>query len=207
MNKIKKENFKWTEEKIQDYLRKNFLSSSAKKYELFGKFIFNWESDYIAITRSRYVYECEIKISRNDFFNDKKKVKKHLLLEDNSSLQPKPNYFYYVVPENLILPNEVPDLYGLIYVSTSGHLDIVKKPQKLHDNKINYDDINLIDNLYYTMWNYIDKYRNDNVSELKKQIKKLQRDILKYDDALSDANCQINDLKEELSYLRNTYFD
>ena len=65
MERLEKNKSMWTEELIQDTLRLHFLSSSSKKYEMFGRFIYDWESDYLAITKSGYVYECEIKIGNN----------------------------------------------------------------------------------------------------------------------------------------------
>lgn len=37
--------------------------------------IYDWESDFLAITRSLYAYEVEVKMSKQDFFNDFKKDK------------------------------------------------------------------------------------------------------------------------------------
>lgn len=202
-----KNDVKWTEELIQDCLRRNFLSFSAKKYEMFGKFVYDWESDYLAITKSGYAYECEIKISRSDFFNDNKKVKKHLILEGKDEEKQRPNYFYYAVPEGLVKPEEIPDDYGLIYVHT-GFVNIVKPAKLLHKNKVDVDALNLIDKFYYGMWDYIGKYRRLNTNELKDckdKIKRLEKELARYDDNLSCANCQIDELKDEIAGLRNMH--
>lgn len=201
MGRLKKDETKWTEELIQDKLRLYFLSSSTKKYEVFGRFIYDWESDYLAITKSGYAYECEIKISRNDFFNDKKKVEKHLILEGKEDKQ-RPNYFYYAVPDGLIQPEEVPDDYGLLYIH-QGYISVVKTAPLLHKEKVNINALNLIDKFYYGMWDYIDKYRKDNVKELKKEIKRLEKQVAEYDEMLSDANCQIIELEEQSTVYRN----
>jgi hypothetical protein len=76
----------WTEYKVQQVLRKYFLAESTKKYDLFNLFVYQWESDYLAITRSDIVYECEVKISRHDFLNDSNKKNKHLIIEGNEQL-------------------------------------------------------------------------------------------------------------------------
>ena len=44
-------------------------------------YIFRWESDFFAISKSGLVHEIEVKISRSDFKADFKKVKKHQELE------------------------------------------------------------------------------------------------------------------------------
>jgi hypothetical protein len=43
--------------------------------------VFNWESDFFAMSKSGYFIECEIKVSRSDFFVDFKK-EKHRLFTD-----------------------------------------------------------------------------------------------------------------------------
>lgn len=201
MGRLKKDETKWTEELIQDMLRLYFLSFSTKKYEVFGRFIYDWESDYLAITKSGYAYECEIKISRNDFFNDKKKVEKHLILEGKEDKQ-RPNYFYYAVPEDLIQPEEVPDDYGLLYIH-QGYISVVKTAPLLHKEKVDINALNLIDKFYYGMWDYIDKYRKDNVKELKKEIKRLEKQVAEYDEMLSDANCRMDELEDMNTAYRN----
>lgn len=74
----------WTESSIQKTLIERFMSESNIKYICENLFIFKgWESDLILITKSNYVYEFEIKISKNDFKNDfKNKRKKHLIGND-----------------------------------------------------------------------------------------------------------------------------
>lgn len=59
-----------------------FLAYSTIKYDIDGLYVFGWESDKLLETRSGYIYEFEIKISRQDFKNDfKHKPKKHFLLD------------------------------------------------------------------------------------------------------------------------------
>jgi len=48
-------------------------------YPLFNTFIFDWESDFFAISKSGYSVEVEVKVSRQDFKKDFKcKTAKHL---------------------------------------------------------------------------------------------------------------------------------
>ncbi len=181
----------WTEYKIQQALRKYFLGESTKKYDLFNLFIYQWESDYLAITRSDIVYECEIKISRQDFLNDSKKKNKHLIIEGNVAGKlydwDRPNYFYYAVPDGLIKVDEVPDYAGLIYVN-AGYIDVVKQAPKQHGSKFDYEKHNLMDKLYYNLNNYRDLYKESEIPELKKTINSQQKQMAWYDEELSRLN-------------------
>lgn len=180
----------WTEYKVQQVLRKYFLAESTKKYDLFNLFIYQWESDYLAITRSDIVYECEIKISRQDFLNDSKKKNKHLIIEGNANNDyDRPNYFYYAVPVGLIGVDEVPDYAGLIYVN-AGYINVVKPAPKQHNGKFDYERHNLMDKLYYNLNNYRDLYKESDISELKKTIKAQEKQMFWYDEELSKVNME-----------------
>lgn len=187
----------YTEEYIQNNLRRYFLSAGTKRYEMFGRYVYGWESDYLAITKAGYVYECEVKISRGDFFNDFKKERKHLILESTETKEMRPNYMYYAVPPDLVKPDEVPNGYGLIYVYEH-RLQIVKVAKLLHKEKADIGKLNLIDKFYWCMWDYMDKYRKLDVNKLKKKIKKLEKTIEEYDDMLSLATSEIEELKKQI---------
>lgn len=49
----------WTEDKIINILNNNFLSESTTKYKINNLYVFDktWESDYLALTKSGYLYE------------------------------------------------------------------------------------------------------------------------------------------------------
>ena len=179
-NKTDKEEIKWSEELIQQQLRYNFLSPSSVKYFTENLNVYDWESDVLKITKSGYAYEFEIKISRGDFKNDfKHKKKKHLLLENKENKAKMPNYFYYVVPEDLITEDEVPEYAGLIYVHATVignsriyyHFQEVKTAPKLHDNKIDENNLKLIDKFYYNYIHWKHKHEKD-LMEYKEQLEK-----------------------------------
>lgn len=78
-----------------------------------------WECDVYAITMSGYGIEVEVKVSRSDFFADRKKRFKHRILSGNgiaSANTAVPRRFYYAVPYGLVTPDEVPVYAGLLYV-------------------------------------------------------------------------------------------
>ena len=174
----------YSEELIQKVLRGAVLSPSSVLYRTENLNVFAWESDSLAITKSKYAYEFEIKISRADFKNDfKHKKVKHQMLEGTyqlfgdeflgdgkMSLTDKPNYFYYVVPENLITLEEVPTYAGLVYVkpryNREGKIywydaNVVKEAPKLHKEKIDETHLKLMDKFYYNYRSWKHKYEDD----------------------------------------------
>lgn len=108
------------------------------------------ECDVISVSKSNYIYEYEVKISRSDFKADFKK-EKHKLMTERRSTQERiikennqmisdvwyltPNYYYFVVPYGLVSIDEVPEYAGLIYVSESFEFTIIKKPILIHKEK------------------------------------------------------------------------
>lgn len=99
------------------------------------------ECDVISISKSDYIYEYEVKISRSDFKNDFKKNKHQLMLEKKSVKESKddiyyftPNYFYFVVPKDLIKIEEIPEYAGLIYFENF-KFEIIKKSPLIHNVK------------------------------------------------------------------------
>ena len=194
------EKFKFSEEFIQEALN-GFFSFGSIKYNIDGLYVFDWESDKLLETKSGYIYEFEIKISRADFKNDfKHKKDKHIILageerygdkylpkyyeflEENRKIgnwceqnfiksaasnprylvggHKRPNYFYYVVPTDLISVDDVPDYAGLIYVNERKTLTIKKKAPQLHKDKYDDNALNLSEKFYYNMDNWRNKYRS-----------------------------------------------
>lgn len=126
-------------------------------------YLFGWnESDYLTLTKAGYTDEYEIKISRSDFHADKRKdrhdryqcvtawrwithpERKHrpafTQVTHIGIAKQYPNRFWYVVPEGLVQPDEVPSYAGLIYAVDRGFghvtLKIVKRGPKLHGHKL-----------------------------------------------------------------------
>ena len=201
---------KYSEGLIQEALRHNFLSPSSIKYLTENLLIYNWESDMLKITKSGYVYEFEIKISKADFKNDfKNKKKKHLILE-NSQNTNKPNYFYYVVPDGLIDENDIPEYAGLIYVHSTiiGNskqwfsFEEIKKAPKLHNEKINEESLNLTDKFYYNYRHWKQKHETDLISYKTRldEVKTAEGKTYKY--TLPEAMDEISRLNEEVKMCR-----
>lgn len=205
-NKTDKEEIKWSEELIQQQLRYSFLSPNSVKYFTENLNVYDWESDVLKITKSGYAYEFEIKISRGDYKNDfKHKKKKHLLLENKENKAKMPNYFYYVVPEGLITEDEVPEYAGLIYVHASiiGNSRVyyqfqeIKKAPKLHSDKIDENNLKLIDKFYYNYIHWKHKHEKD-IIDYKERLDKMKLFEGKtYKYTLPDAMSKIEELEKE----------
>lgn len=94
----KEEKFKFTEEYIQKALD-FFFAHNSIKYNVNNLYIFDWESDKFIETKSGYIYEFEVKISKADFKNDfKNKQDKHIILEGVEKYGDKyiPKYYKYL---------------------------------------------------------------------------------------------------------------
>ena len=103
------------------------------------------ECDVISISKSDYIYEYEIKISRSDFKADFNKNKHKLMLEGigtklvlekntTDTWYLTPNYFSFVVPKGLVSIDEIPSYAGLIYYEDS-KFEVIKKPPIIHKTK------------------------------------------------------------------------
>ena len=94
----------YPEQQMLKILNRDLLSNPM--YVINNLHIYDWESDFLAITRSLYAYEVEVKMSKQDFFNDFKKDKKHKVLKDGiikvgGVISYPPNYFYYACLVNV----------------------------------------------------------------------------------------------------------
>lgn len=93
------------------------------------------EMDLLRITKAGYLYEYEIKVSRQDYLKDNDKTTRYGKKHDSytsCSSEYTPNRFFYVVPYDLISETEIPKKYGLIYYRASGSLTLIKNASFLH---------------------------------------------------------------------------
>jgi hypothetical protein len=126
-----------TDINTKDITQALFTRFSNHRYIINNAYIFQgWESDFITVTESMYVYEIESKMSKSDFNDDFKKTFKHDLLESKDSSQNIiPNKFYYCCPKGMIATYEIPEYAGLMEVSrNNGKLECntVKEAPFLH---------------------------------------------------------------------------
>lgn len=100
-----------------------------------------YEMDVMQLKKSGYIIEYEIKISRSDFFNDFKKNRfgsnKHEYMKSGKGYA---NRFCFVVPENMVSVQEVPDYAGLAYLCKNicggrDYIKMIKPPPIIHKEK------------------------------------------------------------------------
>jgi len=174
-----------TEREIQDFLHRYY---AHRKCEIPNVYLYDWESDFISVTKTGFVHEYEIKVSLADFKNDtKKKIAKHEILlngarklkewervcllnenvyseriretltTDNRVKCIRPNYFWYICPEDLISVKKVPEYAGLIH-SSNCYLSVIKLAPRLHTDKITQEmQVKLMTSFYFRYW----KLRNN----------------------------------------------
>lgn len=201
-----------TEESIQKalWMRKPILRNP--QYEMFNLMVYAWESDYLAITKGGRVYEVEIKVSHADFLNEAKHKEKKMQLLGSLKMteeefygfktfngdqpMPKPNYFYYVCPQGVIAPEEVPEFAGLLYITDDDGFITVKPAPELHRKKHAFPVESLRDKFYWGMWNWIRRYWGKKAKNIAPQT------AAAYERALAQAGERISELEMELKHKR-----
>lgn len=141
------------------------------------------EADVLAVRKSGLCDEFEIKVSRSDFFNDAKKIVatrqadwrngEYHEWNQNGSPRPAPweklkydallagemtcNYFWYVIKEGIVTPDEVPEWAGLITVRDDPFPyrlhRVIRHPKRLHANKMSDKELyKLTRKLHFRYW-------------------------------------------------------
>ncbi|HUV65609.1 MAG TPA: hypothetical protein VMW24_17050 [Sedimentisphaerales bacterium] len=122
----------------------------------------NEECDLYVVTRAMFTVEYEIKLSRADYRADRRKARKHERLAardpDDKGL---PTRFFYVMPEDMVSAEEVPDYAGLFYVreiidqySSRVKLIQVRPAPRLSNHKRADATLHAMgETAYYRFWN------------------------------------------------------
>lgn len=196
----------WSEEKILSILDLQYLSRNACKYLIHNLFIFDWESDYLAITKAGLIHEVEIKISKHDFKNESKnKSEKFALFESRNESTLIPDFFYYCVPENLISVEEVPEYAGLLYVNDYGFLTTPKSAPRLKKEKTDLSKLNLTDKFYFRYQHYLGKYnaaKSENLRLINKSVERNEGGSI-ISKTYADLEEEIERLKRENKLLKS----
>lgn len=95
------------------------------------------------------IIEC--KISRSDFKRDQKKIFRSIPQRGMG------RYRFYMCPTDLIKEDELPDKWGLIYVSDGGRAKLIKSPESQYCNLLS-------ENAY--MYSIIRRLYNKNYNEI-----------------------------------------
>jgi hypothetical protein len=139
----------WSEKTVQDAV---YVHCAIKNHEIMvpNSQLFKWESDMVSVTRTGFIHEFEIKVTRADFKQDAKKERARLLLDPvvkgyfQNYPCSRPNYFHYVVPDGLITANEIPEYAGLIYAMkpvvgyrlSYSTISVIKNAVRIHKERI-----------------------------------------------------------------------
>lgn len=186
---------KHTEESIVIILRSHF--NRGYTYRLNNIFIYgdNWESDFFCVDDEGYAYEFEIKISRSDFKYDFKKYKHYLFKKPNKSGFLMPNKFYYVVPDGMVVAEDIPNYAGLIYI-VGNHLEIIRKAPLIHNVKRDYRRriASKVYERYATQRRQLALVRIEN-EELKKLIRNISKHLPKVQQHLVASNYWMMEVK------------
>ncbi len=146
INKIKRDNSKSKniESALCMYLYEKSHSPITTRFTGMGL----QECDVISVSKSDYIYEYEIKISRADFKKDFIKEKHTHIINEKYTKVSKgelvyllPNYFNYITPRDLVTVDEVPEYAGLIYINEDFTFEVIKKPRLLHKTTANQEFI------------------------------------------------------------------
>lgn len=115
----------------------------------------NQESDFIGITRYGYAHEYEIKTSKQDYLADfNKKKHNHLRSYFNSPSEGNiPKKFYFVIHGFHLMVGELPPYAGLITITESGIMKIIRRAPDLPSKKIDERTlIKMCTSLSYRLW-------------------------------------------------------
>lgn len=146
--------------------RANYSEQTIQKvlYEHFGKmnyatsnfFVFgNWESDFFFMSKSKMLWEIEIKVDRQDYERDfQLKPKKHRLYSEiyesgdrNGNIVP--NHYYFCAPEGVIQKETLPPYAGLLEIGgpNKDKIKYATPTTKIHGDKMDVDAL-LLSKLY-----------------------------------------------------------
>jgi hypothetical protein len=163
-----------TETEIQNRLYW-FLYRKSHESVAPNVYLYEWESDMFSVTKAGYAHEYEIKISLSDFRADAGKTARHQILgtgtrelteqeqlrreqfksvprhwihnriEEIKKPQPRPNYFWYICPWEIIPVDQIPTHAGLMWLHDQGYIETIKDAPLLHKEKVTEAIIKKVD--------------------------------------------------------------
>lgn len=174
--------------------------------------LYAWESDLLSVTTSNLVHEFEVKLTKHDLLRDLRKPKhaneqlvtgrytrkppgqthnsaetRELLNMEKGGTMRRPNYFWFVAPENVIarinIWQDLPPYAGVLSVSVAvqeydGLPRIVgsveRKADRLHTDPLLHGDLlTLARRMHHKYWN---EMANDRMAERQKLIAQLHKE-------------------------------
>lgn len=167
---------KLTERNIQDAL---FLRLHTSHHSICPNYTPKawWECDVFAISKSGYISEFEIKLTKSDFKADAEKSGRTLFINSSIDRATKheaimagdlngPSKFTYVLPDGIINDEEVPEWAGIMRASIyHGRVVLtgVRQPKFLHKRKAQDHIIQHVRGVFYwRLWS--ERKRNNKAS-------------------------------------------
>lgn len=199
---------KFTEEKIQDVLAEE-LAQRGHLCILPNTFAVERanESDLVSVTKNRYVWTYEIKISRSDFKADMKKYRHRRFREPEMYPHYKrPNRFYYAVPEGLVEDYAVPEYAGLIWIVPSKKNDTcsvktVKTAPLLHKEELPYRTLmSMCQIATYRYWQLSRNQKLRDMQNTVKHIRAMRDEAIKW---LSKAEIDKKNIRSHLDFAKH----
>ena len=89
----------------------------------------NYEADLVVVTKAKYAYEVELKVSKSDLKADMKKIK-HFFKSEVFK------YMYYAMPEDIYVPEYVPEHAGVLLAYKHGESWYIRVEKKPAVNKV-----------------------------------------------------------------------
>lgn len=128
-----------------------------------------FECDLYLVTAAGYAHEYEIKLTRSDYTQDRKKAMKPWATNDidrqtKHDLLAKgdrrgPSMFWFVAPHGLIAEEETPEWAGLIWIRRRGlnlSVEATKRARRLHEQKVDPRVVEHAKSVcYYRYWEEI----------------------------------------------------
>ena len=126
------------EKQVQKLLFARVLLKKHHNVAIPNTYLYDWESDFISVTKSGYIHEYEIKLTLSDFKADMKKEAKHNLISRAyaTGRGRVPAYFWYVVTFDIDIAM-IPEYAGLLK-ARNGYLYEIKPAPRMVNEKMNH---------------------------------------------------------------------
>ena len=129
---------------------KGWIIAAPNTYAL----AYGFEADLLAVTKSGYSVEYEVKLTKSDFLNDGKKLTSYSKIPKYHKLEQGkgPNRFYYVLPKNMVEEHLIPSWAGIIYLDNK-QLYVSRKAKLLHSKKTSDKVIERLErSIFHRFW-------------------------------------------------------
>ena len=149
----------------QSIIKDLFLKWGKSGISACNMYYYRFESDMITLSKSGYITEYEVKLTKSDFYADLKKtaihnrksITRHNMLISGQAA----NRFYYVLPKGMVPEEDIPKWAGIIYIRPADKwnepaLTIYRAAPRIHGNKAHEKAENkILTCMYWKSWRNI----------------------------------------------------